>query len=49
MIIVETPIGADDTRQRWDGASVHAFEGTYGDCPSTRALMTVARRALMVY
>jgi polar amino acid transport system ATP-binding protein len=21
----------DDRRTRWDGASVHAFEGTYGD------------------
>jgi len=31
VIIVETPIGADDTRQRWDGASVHEFKGTYGD------------------
>jgi isopenicillin N synthase-like dioxygenase len=22
---------AEDREQRWDGASVHAFEGTYGD------------------
>ena len=22
---------ADDRAERWDGASVHAFDGTYGD------------------
>lgn len=25
------PAAEDDARSRWDGASVHAFEGTYGD------------------
>ena len=24
-------VATDDARTRWDGASVHAFEGTYGD------------------
>jgi isopenicillin N synthase-like dioxygenase len=24
-------VAPDDARERWDGASVHAFEGTYGD------------------
>jgi hypothetical protein len=24
-------VATDDRASRWDGASVHAFEGTYGD------------------
>ena len=29
---IETvPAVADDRSERWDGASVHAFRGTYGD------------------
>jgi isopenicillin N synthase-like dioxygenase len=29
--IIPTPGAASDARDRWDGADVHAFEGTYGD------------------
>ena len=25
------PVPEDDKKQRWDGASVHEFKGTYGD------------------
>lgn len=29
--IAALPIAADDAHERWDGTSVHAFEGTYGE------------------
>jgi isopenicillin N synthase-like dioxygenase len=29
--VADPGLVAQDRRQRWDGASVHAFEGTYGD------------------
>ncbi|HYJ99887.1 MAG TPA: 2-oxoglutarate and iron-dependent oxygenase domain-containing protein [Burkholderiaceae bacterium] len=29
-------VGADDSNRRWDGANLHAFEGTYGDYVSAK-------------